>query len=205
MSARVLVRFVELSVGIAGLVMLLILARAFGAIADGGMLQWAVTTDSPVQRTFAPGASIAWDHGLISVAQSPLGAGLGLAFQLAVLAFAIASLLALRGLVRRFAEGAFLLEENVVALRRIGRLLLASVALSILGALAVQPLLIASVTVPAGVALHPSLSWNVPGAENIWLDFEVPLGTLALSALAFLFASALQSGIAYRADSEGIL
>ena len=207
MGAGVIKRVVELAIGLAGLAMVIALARAAALVLSGSSAPavWPVTTDSPATQALSGGASVAWTHGSLAIANQPLVQWSDLLSQVITLGLAIWALLALRQLLVRFAQGQFLVSENVLGLRRIAAALLLSCVLSLAGAMLLQPLLLGQVESPVNVVMHPSLSWSVAGKTNIWLDYELPIGTALLAGLALLFAEALKSGIAYREDSEGVL
>lgn len=207
MGARLIKRVVELAIGLAAVAMLIVTVRGAALLFTGtsSPAVWPVTTDSPAVEALPGTASITWSHGSLAVADQPWVQWSDLIAQCITLGLAIWALLCLRRLLVRFAHGEFLLAENVTSLRRIGAVLLASCAVSLVGAFLLQPLLLGQIDSPGTMVLHPSLSWGVPGKTNIWLDYEVPIGTALLAGLALLFAEALKSGIAYREDSEGVL
>ena len=66
-------------------------------------------------------------------------------------------------------------------------------------------MILSAVTMPGGMLLHPSISWDVKGMTNIWLHYDVPLFTFTLGGLALLFAEAFRVGTAYREDSESVV
>ena len=84
-------------------------------------------------------------------------------------------------------------------------LLLAVCGLSVVHALVLQPLILSAVTVPEGMVLHPAISWDVKGAQNVWLHYDVPLVTFTLGGLALLLSEAFRVGSAYREDSESVV
>ena len=207
MGATVIKRVVELAIGFAGLAVLIAGARAAALLLSDSSAPavWPVTTDSPATQALSGGANITWTHGSLAIANQSLVQWSDLLSQLMMLGLAIWALLCLRKLLIRFALGEFLLSENVTSLRQIAAALMLSCAVSLAGALLLQPLLLSYIESPGNVVMHPSLSWSVPGKTNIWLDYELPIGTALLAGLALLFAEALKSGIAYREDSEGVL
>lgn len=207
MGAGLIRRIVELAIGLAGLAMLIGISRAVIRLFSGQSSEvvWPVVTGSPATQALGAGASATWTHGSLVVANQPLLQWLDLIAQSVTLALSIWALVCLRRLVILFSRGEFLEFRNVADLRRIAMALLAICGVSLASALLLQPLLLASFETQGGVVMHPSLSWDVAGKTNVWLDYEVPIGTAMLAGLAALFAEALKSGIAYREDSEGVL
>ena len=198
----------DLFIGLFALAVIVQIVRLITSIVDGtfGTITWpvqaqAVSTDVELSNT----AMIRFLDGSLSVAGEPLAHALGSAASLASLALVIAALLILRRVLAAFAQGEVLTERNADALRRIAWLLLAVCAVSVVQAFGLQPLILSAVDVPSGMALHPSISWDIAGVSNIWLHYDPPLGTFLLAGLALLFATAIQSGAQYRHDSESLI
>lgn len=207
MGAKVIGRVVDAAILLVGLAAVLAVFRGAAALLGGkaGETVWAVTTGSPVSRALSGEAAVSWTHGTLALQAQPLLFWISLLLQLFTLALVAKALLALRAVLSRFAAGDMLVSANADGLRAIALALFAVCGLSILGTLVTQSLVLAAVAPPPGVVLHPSLSWSVPGAENLWLDYEVPVGTALLGGLAWLFGQALSAGTAFREDSEGVL
>ena len=53
--------------------------------------------------------------------------------------------------------------------------------------------------------IHPSISWNVKGFENIWMEYTPPIVPMLLALIAFITAGAFRSGQQYREDSESVV
>ena len=144
-------------------------------------------------------------YWLLIVPDQPIAHAFDLAVGCVTLAMFVVALLALRQVLKRFAAGDFVVEENTAALRRIGLLLLATCALSVVHAMVLQPLILSAVVMPEGAVLHPSISWNVKGMQNIWLHYDVPLVTFTLGGVAMLLSEAFRAGSVYRQDSESVV
>ncbi|MCJ8191477.1 DUF2975 domain-containing protein [Sphingomicrobium aestuariivivum] len=148
-----------------------------------------------------------WDlnYGQVRVAGAPLLAGFQMLLKIAFLLLLARIFFQLRDLVGRIGEGRMFEEENVASLRRIGVALGAICALSIAGAIIVQQWFLALIGPAEGKVLHPSLSWNLDGVNNIWMEYSPPFGAFILALLAFIAADAFKRGMEYRVDSEGVL
>ncbi len=208
MSAKFVRRLVELFVAIfvIGIAIRIIrfVAAAFGGAF--GTLTWPVQASAIGDRVPLTGdALIRFDDGLLVVPGQPMAYAVDLLVSCATLIIFVVALLALRKVLIRFAEGEFVVDANTAALRKIGILLLAVCGLSVLHALILQPIILAAVTLPDGMVLHPAISWDVKGVKNIWLHYDVPLFTFTLGGLALLFSEALRAGSVYREDSESVV
>jgi len=208
MSAKFIRRIVEVFIAIFVIGIAIRFIRSVAAFFGGefGTISWPVQAGSIGDQTHLSGdALISFDDGLLIVPDQPVAHIFDLAIGAATLAMFIIALLALRQLLIRFAEGEFVVDANTAALRRIGVILLAVCGLSVVHALILQPLILSAVTMPDGMILHPSISWDVKGMQNIWLHYDVPLATFTLGGLALLFSEAFRAGTAYREDSESVI
>ena len=208
MSATLIRRIVDLFIAIFVIAGLLGVFQALTSTADGGFgtISWPVQAASVSDQLQLNGnAVIDFDDGQLVASGQPIAHALDLAVELGTLVIFIAALLALRSVLVRFAEGAFLAEENIAALRKIGRLLMIICGISIVHVLVMQPLILSAIEMPSDMVLHPSVSWDVDGVKNIWLHYSPPIFTFMLGGLALLFSKALMVGSAYQEDSEKVV
>lgn len=207
MSARLIQRIVELFIAVVILVGLLLVLRDGLSLGDGAQatIRQPAQVAQPVDQMISATASAAWNRGVVEVRGQPLAVAINFIANLASVAMLLIALLGVRRLMVNFAAGAVFDEANITALRRIGFALLAACAISLVSALIVQSMLIAAIDAPATIAMHPSISWGVPGVTNIWLDYDVPVAMFVTGAIALLFAQAFRTGLDYRRDSEGVL
>lgn len=208
MSATFIRRIVDLFIAIFVLGGLMRIARAAAAIYSGefGTLIWPVQAGAiGDQLELTNGATIGFSDGLLSVPGLHIAHALDLTIHLGSVGIYIMALIGLRSVLIRFAGGLLVVEENTAAFRRIGWLFLIVCGLSAIHALVLQPVILSAVEMPAGMVLHPSLSWNVAGMKNVWLHYDVPLFTFVLGGLSLLFSEAFRVGSAYREDSESVI
>ncbi len=199
---------VDLFIGLFAIAAIVSVVRLVAAMIRGefGTISWPVQAEAVSTGVeLAANARISFADGLLSVAGEPLAHALGSLASLASLGLIIAALLLLRKVLSGFAQGEVLTHKNAEWLRRIAWLLITVCGVSLIHAFALQPMILSSVEVPDGIALHPSVSWDVKGVSNIWLHYDPPLGTLLLGLLALLFSTAIQAGTEYRQDSESVL
>ncbi|MEZ5679798.1 MAG: DUF2975 domain-containing protein [Erythrobacter sp.] len=113
----------------------------------------------------------------------------------------------LRGTLVRIGEGDVFNEANVIALRRIGKLLVIGSVLSISITFMTQYAILDALpeTLDRDRVVHPSLSWSVRGVENIWMEYSPPIIPILMAMIAFITAGAFKSGQHYRADSESVI
>jgi len=207
MSATLIRRLVELFVAIFAIGIAVRVIRFVAAALGGdfGTLTWPVQASSVGTRAQLGNAQIDFGDGLLLVPDQPIGHAIDLGITCTSLALLVIALLALRRVLIRFAGGDFVVDANTAELRKIGLLLLAVCGLSVVHALVLQPLILSAVTVPDGMVLHPAISWDVKGAQNVWLHYDVPLVTFTLGGLALLLSEAFRVGSAYREDSESVV
>jgi hypothetical protein len=117
----------------------------------------------------------------------------------------IIAFLALRRILLALAGGDLFTAENIADLRRIGWMMLGACVVSVIDAVLLQSIILQSAEMPSGMVLHPSISWDVAGVDNVWMDYSPPIGTFMLGALAFLTAGAFKSGMEFREDSESVV
>nr|WP_255554837.1 DUF2975 domain-containing protein [Sphingomicrobium sp. B8] len=135
----------------------------------------------------------------------PILAGFQLVLKIAFLLLLARVFFQLRDLLKRIGEGQMFEDANVAALKNIGLALSAICVLSVAGAVIVQTWFLSLIDPVDGMILHPSLSWDVDGVNNIWMEYSPPISALILAILAFVAADAFKRGKEYREDSEGVL
>jgi len=113
----------------------------------------------------------------------------------------------LRVVLIKIGEGDVFNDRNVAALRMIGKLLVVSSVLSISITFMTQYAILSALpdVLDGNRVVHPSLSWNVKGVENIWMEYSPPIVPMLLALTAFITAGAFQSGKNYREDSESVV
>lgn len=207
MSPVVIRRICDVFIGLLLLGPLLVVLRGVLAVLNGdfGKLDWAVSTASPAVTELGSSGFIEWSHGTIRILNTPLGGAMELLFYFASAALLLIALLSLRGLLVRFMAGEQFVLANVTSLRRIGWALLAVCAMSLAEVLMSQAMILDMATMPAGMELHPAISFNSSNVENVWLEYDVPVLLFSLGGLALIFAEAFRSGMAFRQDSESVI
>lgn len=207
MNKKIVHRLVDILAGVFFVGVALNVVKAGLAVFEGsfGKVAWTASTTEPVSRSLGESGSFVQSHGLLIVEGQPFLELIELVASLALSALLIIAILSLRKLLYRIADGAVFDDVNIGLLRRMGRAMVAVAAVSVLVAIIMQPLILSAVGSVDGVALHPSLSWNSKGVENIWLEYTVPVMTFLLGAIALIAAQAFETGKAYREDSEGVL
>ena len=200
-------RLVDILAGVFFIGVALNVVKAVLSVFEGtfGKVAWTASTTQPVTRNFGETARFVQSKGLLVVEGEPFLELIELVASLALSALLIIAILSLRKLLYRVAEGAVFDDMNIGLLRRMGRAMVGVAAISVLVAIIMQPLILSAVDSAEGVALHPSLSWDVDGVENIWLEYTVPVMTFLLGAIALIAAQAFEAGKEYREDSEGVL
>ena len=113
----------------------------------------------------------------------------------------------LRGTLIRISTGDVFNDANVIALRRIGKLLVIASVLSISITFMTQYAILEALpeTLDNDRVVHPSFSWSVKGVENIWMEYSPPIIPMLMAMIAFITAGAFRSGQDYRADSESVV
>lgn len=208
MSAKLIRRVIEFVIVLFFISGFLLIGRSAAAVLDGrfGTITWPVQAGAyGLKADLGEGALVSFVDGSLTVSDQPFWYGVDLSFSLVTIGIFIAALMFLRGVLASFAQGDLLNEANAESLRKIGMILLAACALSVLHALVLQPAILAAVSPAEGTVLHPSISWDVKGMTNIWLHYDPPIVTFALGGLALLFAQAIRSGANYRKDSESVV
>jgi len=173
---------------------------------EAGSLRWPVQSAAAYKEVpFGEGASIASSSAELVVPDQFFGLLLDSAASLVTLMLFLLVLFTLRKVLMQFSAGETFTEDNVIGIPNIGLALLGVCAVSVVHAAVIQFIILGAVDVPLGSVLHASLSWDVAGMDNVWLDYEVPLFTFVLGCIALLFSEAFRAGTAYREDSESVV
>lgn len=211
MSTKWTRRFVDLLIGIFVVAALAALLQAWGAWSEGKFhmvsypaqsenIQAIVLDPSP-----APEAFWQLQEGTIRVDNHSWLRAARLIGRLVGLGLFGAVFWQLRGVLTRVGQGDVFSEENIVALRKMGKLLVATSILSISITFMTQYAILEAIPPLDGRMIHPSISWNVQGVENIWLEYTPPIIPMLLAMIAFITAGAFRSGQNYREDSESVI
>lgn len=189
--------------GLSGVVSRLALDASAGGF---GAVSWPINV--PIWANEVPlssGVNALIQSGNLIVENVPVARVIELLSSAASLGLAIYALWSLRQLLKRFTAGELFSTANTAALRKIGLALLGVCAISIVSTTIIQSMLVSAVEMPEGFVLHPSISWNVKGAENIWLEYEPPVITFFLGCLSLLCAHAFKAGMDFQQDSESVV
>ena len=200
-------RFVDALVLLFALVIVASLIQLFGSIAGNtfGSVSWEATGLPGPEIALGDFASFAKKTGNLTVEGLYLTNAFYWTARLAVLGLMLASFVKLRGILGRIATGEVFCEANVGALRTIGWYLLIGSIVSVVATIVIQAAMLNALPPVEGIEVHPSISWDAKGAENIWLEYDPPIVHLLMAFIAFLCASAFQLGMNFRKDSESVV
>lgn len=187
--------------------------QAAGAIAEGKfhMVSYPASSENIIMHSLdSTQGNTAWwqlKEGTVRVDDHTWLRAARLAGRFIALGLLAAILWQLRGLLVRIAEGDVFNDANVSALRTIGKLLVIGSVLSISITVMTQYAILEALpeTLDGNRVVHPSLSWNVKGVENIWMEYTPPIIPMLLALVSFIAASAFQSGKTWREDSESVV
>lgn len=187
--------------------------QAAGSIADGRfhMVSYPASSENIIMHSLeAAGENKAfWQlkEGTIRVDDHTWLRGSRLVGRFIGLALLAGIFWQLRGLLVRIAEGDVFNDGNVAALRTIGKLLVIASVLSISITVMTQYAILEALpeVLDGNRVIHPSISWNVKGVENIWMEYTPPIIPMLLAMISFITASAFQSGKNWREDSESVV
>ena len=208
MSANLIQRIVEVVIGVFFIGAFLQIGRATAAIFEGsfGTLHWPIQAGAyGLDAAVGESATAVFNDASLAVSGQPFWHAIDLLFSLSIIGIYIMVLMLLRKVLTSFAKGDLVTADNAAALRRIGLVLLGACAISLVHAVVLQSAILGAVEPVAGTVLHPSISWDVSGATNIWLHYSPPIGTFLLAGLALLFGEAMRAGADYRQDSESVV
>ncbi|MXO90039.1 DUF2975 domain-containing protein [Pontixanthobacter aquaemixtae] len=201
-------RFVNTLLVLVAIAALAAVIQAAGSIADGKFHMVSYPASSENIRMEPLGGESAWwqmQAGTVRVDDHSWLRAARLVGRLAGLALLAGMFWQLRGLLVRIAEGDVFSDANVAALKRVGKLLIATSVLSISITFMTQYAILEAIPDMAERAIHPSISWNVKGVENIWMEYTPPIIPVLLAMISFITAGAFQSGKNYREDSESVV
>lgn len=211
MSANWTRRFVDFLLLIVALAALAAIVQAASSIADGEfhVVSYAAQSDDTTTQVLAStgNADSFWElrEGTIRVENLTWLNAARLAGRLVGLGLLAAVFWHVRGTLGRIGRGDVFGEDNIVAMRRIGKFLVAGSVVSIAMTVMTQYAILDAIPELPGRAIHPSISWSEQGVENIWMDYTPPLLPMLLAMIAFITAGAFRSGQQYREDSESVV
>lgn len=201
-------RLVDVLVAIFVLALVVLFVRTANTVSEGSfdMVSWYASSDQPGAAVVDEGGvEFALSSGHIVVSDQTLANSLKFLARLLGLGLGVAALWQLRGFLTRVARGEVFDAANTQALRKIGWMLATICGISVLSTVVVQAMIVGAIPPLDGQAVHPSISWDVQGVQNIWLEYDPPIMTLLLALIAFISAGALHSGQQYREDSESVI
>lgn len=200
-------RLVDILIGLVAIAVLGKLIQTGFALAEGAHTVSYEASSTFYEPRLLSGTQATWNmnSGLIVVTDLVGLRLFRILVQFTLLGLFVAALWKLRGLLSRLSLGEVFVDQNIQALRRIGQFLLISCALGVFSTVVIQFVILDAIPELEGRVIHPSISWDVEGVENIWLEYSPPIMTLILALLAFSTAGAFQSGKAYREDSESVI
>ncbi|MDE1466515.1 DUF2975 domain-containing protein [Aurantiacibacter sp. D1-12] len=204
-------RFVDLLIGLFVIAGLAALIQAFGAYSEGKfhMVSYPASSENIEMIVLDPGpdADAFWQlkEGTIRVDNHSWLRATRLLGRLAVLGLLIGVFWQLRGMLTRVGQGDVFNDENIASLRNIGKFLLITSILSISITFMTQYAILDAIPPLEDRHIHPSISWNKPDVENIWLEYSPPIVPMLLAMVAFITAGAFKSGKQFREDSESVV
>ena len=211
MSAVWTRRFVDLLIGLFVLAGLAAVLQALGAYADGKlhMVSYPASSENieVVVLDPSPDPDAFWQmsEGAIRVDNHAWLRAARLVGRLAILGLLIGVFWQLRGLLSRVGQGEVFNDANIAALRLMGKLLVISSVLSVSITVMTQYAILDAIPASNDIYVHPSISWNKPDVENIWLEYTPPIVPMLLAMVAFITAGAFKSGKDYQTDSESVV
>lgn len=200
-------RFVDALVVLFGLVILGSVVQLVGSIAsdDFGSVSWEASGLAGPETALGDSASFSRRTGNLTVEGLYLTNAFYWVARFAVLGLMLAAFVQLRGILGRIATSEVFSEANVAALRRIGWYLLIGGLGSVAATIVIQTAILGALPRVEGIEVHPSISWDAKGAENIWLEYSPPIVHLLMAFIAFLSSSAFRLGMNFREDSESVV
>ncbi|WP_209347407.1 DUF2975 domain-containing protein [Pontixanthobacter sp. CEM42] len=201
-------RFVNVLLVLVAIAALVAVLRAGGAISEGKFHMVSYPASSENIRMEPLGGMAAWwqmQEGTVRVDDHAWLRAARLVGQLVGLALLAGIFWQLRGLFVCIGEGAVFNDANISSLRRIGKLLVAASVLSISITFMTQYAILEAIPAMDDRAIHPSISWNQKGVENIWMEYSPPIIPMLLALITFVTASAFQSGKRFQDDSESVV
>lgn len=206
-------RFVDLLIGLFALAALAALLQAFGAYGEGKFhtVSYPAQSENVIMHSLdAAGENQTfWQlhEGTVRVDNHAWLRAARLIGRLAILGLIAGVFWQLRGILTRIGQGKVFSDGNISALRRIGKLLVISSVLSISITFMTQYAILEAMpdVIDSNRMIHPSISWNVQGKENIWLEYSPPIVPMLLAMVAFITGGAFKSGQEYRKDSESVV
>ena len=201
-------RFVNVLLVLVAIAALGVLLKAGGAISEGKFHMVSYPASSENISMEPLGEMAAWwqmQEGTVRVDDHAWLRAVRLAGRLFGLALLAGIFWQLRGLLVRIGQGGVFNDANIASLRLIGKLLVAASILSISITFMTQYAIVEAIPAMDDRAIHPSISWNQKGVENIWLEYSPPIVPMLLAMITFVTASAFQSGKRFQEDSESVV
>lgn len=200
-------RFVDVLVALFALVILGSLIQLVGSIMGDtfGTVTWEASGHPGPEIAIGDAAASSAKTGDLSVEGLYIVNAIYWLARLVVLGLMLAVFVKLRGILGRIASSDMFNDANVEALRRIGWFLLIASLVSIGATIIVQAGMLNALPPIEGIKVHPSISWDAKGVNNIWLEYEPPILPLLMAFIAFLSSSAFRLGMNFREDSESVV
>ena len=207
-------RFVDLLIALCVLAALGGLLQAASSINEGKfhMVSYPATSENIIMHSLdATGDNAAFwqmqegtvrvdDHTWLRIAQL-VGRLIGIGLVGAIL-------WQIRGVLSRIGTGDVFNDANILAIRRIGKLLVAGSVLSISIAVMTQFAIMDALpdTLDGNRNILPSIFFgSEPGVENIRMEYTPPIIPMLLAMISFITAGAFRAGQQFRADSESVV
>ncbi len=211
MSTKWTRRFVDLLIALFAIAAVAAVIQAANSYANGKfhMVSYPASSENIEMIVLDPGSTpdAFWQlqEGSIRVDDHSWLRAARLVGRLALLGLLAGVFWQLRGMLSRIGEGNVFSDQNVVALRNIGKLLVVSSVLAISITFMTQYAILEAIPPLEDRHIHPSISWSKNGVENIWLEYEPPIIPMLLAMVAFITAGAFKSGQQFREDSESVV
>ncbi|EDL50010.1 DUF2975 domain-containing protein [Erythrobacter sp. SD-21] len=200
-------RFVDALVALFALVILGSLIQLVGSIMGDsfGTVTWEASGVPGPEIALGDAAGFSAKTGDLTIEGLPLVNAIYWLARLTVLGLMLAVFVKLRGILGRIVTSDIFSEATIDPLRQIGWFLLIASLVSIGATIIVQAGMLNALPPVEGIEVHPSISWEAKGVNNIWLEYEPPILSFLMAFIAFLSSSAFRSGKNFREDSESVV
>ncbi|MBH5322833.1 DUF2975 domain-containing protein [Aurantiacibacter sediminis] len=211
MSAIWTKRFVNFLLVIVALAAVGALVQAWSAYSEGKFHMVSYPAESDRYQVYPIGN---WDafwqakEGSVRVDDHAWLRAARLAGELIAIGLLAAIFWQLRGFLGRVAGGDVFSDANILALRRIGKLLVSGSVLGISIAVMTQFAILEALpeTLDGDRIILPSISFGSdPEMPNIRMQYTPPILPMLMAMIAFITAGAFKSGQQYREDSESVV
>lgn len=201
-------RFVNALLVLVAIAALAAILRAGGAISEGKfhMVSYPASSEN-IRMEPLGGWSTVWQlqEGTVRIDNHTWLRIARLVGQLVGLGLLAGIFWQLRGTLVRIGKGDVFTEANIKSVRMIGKFLIAASVLSISITFMTQYAILEAIPPMDDRVIHPSISWDVKGVENIWMEYEPPIIPMLMAMICFITAGAFRSGMEYREDSESVV